>query len=771
MNYILENIGKIQKKQDIELISFDVFDTLMFRLVQDPVQVFEYVGEQAVKEKILPKEYKGEDYRELRIAAEKKARRASVSSDEVHYEDIYLALPNFIVEKDRLAQIEWEMEKQVLYANPIMLEVVQELAKMDIKMVVISDMYYSKEQIKELLENAGISSEYFEDIFVSADYEVTKNSGKLYEVVKEKTEISYEHWLHIGDNLNADVLAAERKGIHTIYFEEANIQNNKEMFYEKMIYGKFLPEISTMRRYLPLVNIGERDEETQFWYKEGVQIFGPLLTTVVEWVLDIAQREHIHRIFPLMREGKIFARLIRNAAKARNMDIKVEELYISRKAVFLPSITEITKEDIKTLMNAPRNTLHHTMLTLGIEHFEDEFRTRYGDGKEIGQYQMIENLYQFIKEEQVKKSFENYVDKRYQNAKGYFDQMGLNERFITIDIGAHGTIQRGLENTLRKAGIRNHNIHLLAFSVKTTAEKVLNDVDIRGFIGSFGFNNDMCEYVSRNPALLEEALMCEEGSTKGYLKQKNQYVPVLGEAPAFMQTQRKKIEILQKGVVDFQTEFLRMATDRPFVTHVMERKTELAHTYIRLFDTPTVTEVRYWGDLYHDDNFGRDITYHICSEKREEFNRKEKIWSSGELVRTDSKNEFFLLADKITSRIERGMVELIKEIYKQEESEIVIIGAGEAGRTLKIFCDILGIQVIAFVDNNRQMQGNIIEGIPIISMENSPQKACFVIGSIAFSEALLEQTKKAKMFGSTVILLRGHKAYTERIQNRENENW
>lgn len=104
-----------------EVISFDIFDTLIFRPFSEPTDLFFFLGE---KTGIL-------DFKRLRMQAEADARTQKYK-EEKHYEitlsDIWSRLENEIgVTKEQGMQMEQALEMEFCYANPFMQQVFTQL--------------------------------------------------------------------------------------------------------------------------------------------------------------------------------------------------------------------------------------------------------------------------------------------------------------------------------------------------------------------------------------------------------------------------------------------------------------------------------------------------------------------------------------------------------------------------------------------------------------------------------------------------------------------
>lgn len=172
------------------VITFDVFDTLVLRMVSRPTEVFSKLH--------------GRMFSIARQGAERIARRFN-RKEEIELSDIYRFLPGYNMDE------EIQIEKNVCFANPYMAEVYQILKKNDKKIYAISDMYLSKKDIEDILQK---SNYVLEDVYVSSEYGVCKKTGNLFKVFCENTGIKPEKILHIGDNLDSDVEGAKMMEIN-----------------------------------------------------------------------------------------------------------------------------------------------------------------------------------------------------------------------------------------------------------------------------------------------------------------------------------------------------------------------------------------------------------------------------------------------------------------------------------------------------------------------------------------------------------------------------
>lgn len=207
----VEDFAERLSKYDV--ISFDVFDTLIFRPFSDPTDLFYFLGDRLG---LL-------DIKRIRVEQEALAREDCFRERghyEVTFQDIWKRMEREtgIPAENGMLQ-ERELEEEFCYANPFMLKVFRALRARGKKIICISDMYLPQAFLGELLEKNGYSG--LEKLYVSCEYGKNKGSGELYKQVRE--ELPPEASLvHVGDNEQSDVKMAERCGFQAVYYPNVN---------------------------------------------------------------------------------------------------------------------------------------------------------------------------------------------------------------------------------------------------------------------------------------------------------------------------------------------------------------------------------------------------------------------------------------------------------------------------------------------------------------------------------------------------------------------
>lgn len=278
------------KLEKYDIVSFDVFDTLILRKFVCPEDVF-YLVQQKL-------EYP--NFRKIRIEAEHIARRTRLEKYgdiEVSHEEIWEILEGLTgINKEVGMKLEWEAEIESCYANPYFLSLIDTLGKCNKPLVVCSDMYWGKEKIRELLMNCGYPN--FAEYFVSSDYRSSKNNGKLYEQIKNK--YGYEKsYIHIGDDEYADVTIANKRGI------EGLLYHNVQKFGTKFRACDMSPLMYSI--YSGIVNgtICNGLEEKTLQYELGYIYGGILVTGYCQFIHRYVMEQQVDKILFLARDGEI----------------------------------------------------------------------------------------------------------------------------------------------------------------------------------------------------------------------------------------------------------------------------------------------------------------------------------------------------------------------------------------------------------------------------------------------------------------------------------
>lgn len=770
-NLLTKLIDELKKHNSIKIVSFDIFDTVLFRMVKKPTDVFEIAAEKAIKKGVLSYYMTPVIYKNIRREAEKQARKQKKDISghiEVNLKDIMECLPDYIGDcKEQMIEFELRAEEELCYINPDIQEVIDYLVqKKKYKIIFISDMYLSSKEIGSILIKNKFSTKIIDKFYISGEIGKNKTTGTMYDYVLDDLRINAEDIIHIGDNVISDVVNAESIGINTIYYDVIS-KNCTEIQMEQIKYGTLMPELYSLRKF-----VSEKaeylDKEKQQWFRTGAMVLGPLMSGMAEWVLDTAKKEGISNIYPLMREGMLITKLLTQAAGYREENYHIEPMYISRKSVCIPSIIKFDELEYERLtMSLKRNGEVKNLLEL----LEIKAEDSISDLIEVTIAELRKDkikekrLKEYIFSEEVQKQMEQSIREKRKSIRGYLDQLGINQRFITVDVGFNGTIQEGLEKTIFAEKTKyERNIHLVMFGTYKCMEKIFDNIDIRGYVGCCGENDDIVSEVAQRPYLLEQFMMCECGTTMYYLEKDGEYVPALEKITKIGQQQYEKISYIQEGILQFQKYYLDLKKKKHnIIKRSADSVRESAKIFTRLQTMPALKEAKAFGKLLYDENYGVNSIIEFSDEESitEVKNMGAEKWLKNivpgqkpwvESIVVQAQQEYYVdkaLAE-MTSDYEKSILGIVKKVFINRPKSVIIAGAGEAGRMLQKYLELYGMQIEAFTDSNTKLQGNFVDNIPVKSLKDDFESSHFVIASFAFAEEIENQIREIKGNGVTI---------------------
>ena len=186
-----------------DLVSFDIFDTLLLRTCRKAMGVFEQIE----------RERGWHGFAKARVHAERLAReqqRCQSDTSEVTLRQIYQHLPEFW----RDTQAELYAEQAACFANPVFLPVIKKLRRDGIRIICLSDMYLPSDFLQLLINKAGYPQ--FEQVIVSCEAGCSKDQGNLFTRLSQA--FPGKQIIHIGDNLYSDYIQARRHGISAVLY-------------------------------------------------------------------------------------------------------------------------------------------------------------------------------------------------------------------------------------------------------------------------------------------------------------------------------------------------------------------------------------------------------------------------------------------------------------------------------------------------------------------------------------------------------------------------
>ena len=197
------------------VISFDMFDTLVVRSYNKPVDLFKHIE--------ISKGIK--NFQKLRQKAEEIARIKAMKHgrEDTTIDEIYGELPHSLLP---LKQIEIAQEINVCSDDKYMHEIFDYAISKGKIVIITSDMYLDKGTITAILNKNGYKN--YNYLFLSSDVKLSKSSGNLYRKIIEQLQCKPSDILHVGDNQFGDHEIPKQMGIDCWLYETAKKINAKQ---------------------------------------------------------------------------------------------------------------------------------------------------------------------------------------------------------------------------------------------------------------------------------------------------------------------------------------------------------------------------------------------------------------------------------------------------------------------------------------------------------------------------------------------------------------
>lgn len=422
---------------------------------------------------------------------------------------------------------EIEQEKKNIYLDPDVKEFLAQYPS-DITLF-LSDFYTSSANLKELLLSAGLDTSVISDGISSIDERLNKRSGRLFDFVQNKYQISPVDWIHIGDNEWSDVQMPASKGIQSIRYlpsQQHQLREQKEFLWRK---NEELTEAITNN----ILKEYTKSKDLPVDFQLGLKTT-PLIAGFCLKILEQAITSKCEKILFFTREGEFLIKamdvLIKNI-RANISEIKIPEidiLEVSRLATFAPSLQDISLKEMMRIWNLySTQSISSLFKTLNVAPIKfQSFIEKYGiPADEQIQYPWQDSrIQQLFDDSNFKETLWQHVIQQRAILKRYFKTKGLiddvNTRICVVDIGWRGTIHDNI-------ALLYPNIHFTG--VYLGLQKFLNEQPLNTSKVAFGPDlNHQLEYPHflDSVAPIEMITNSPSGSVIGYGEENGKLVAI-----------------------------------------------------------------------------------------------------------------------------------------------------------------------------------------------------------------------------------------------------
>ncbi len=528
-----------------DIISFDIFDTLVTRGIYTPDDIFKVI------DKKINGKYKIKDgkYYELRKKAELNVRKRKNFIGDCTINEIYEEFQNLakITKKESLEimQLEIETDTDFIFPRKESLELYNRILSNNREIVLLSDMYYTKNILTKILHKCGYKGWY--DLIVSSEYGIRKDNGTAWDYMQKK----YHKFIHIGDNEESDIHLPVLRNI-PIY----HLMMGRKMYKISNYYNEFKNNLENSIMVGLVVNKSLLNSPYAFNNTKdgsvlldlkgfGYSILGPIFLYYINWLNKINK---YNKLLFVAREGyylqKIYKHIIRLSKKYKGID-KTCYYLISRRA--------ITNVNIKSFKD-----IEHILKEYYVGNLKELFYYRFGiiiDEKHKNPIVNTSNSNDFEKIIAIAKDYEiQIIDQAQRDYNAYMEYANSvinskKDKLLMVDLGYSGTAQFELSKLL------NTKIDGAYFVVSTRIKPFALDEKVYSCFNSTNYGLfDPANPIWKNQLVLEAFLTSPNGQFIRFDEKNN---PIyLGEygKDALM----KKLDKIYEGIIEFIDDMARL---------------------------------------------------------------------------------------------------------------------------------------------------------------------------------------------------------------------
>ena len=581
LSALLDHADTLIEHKDV--VSLDIFDTLLVRRVHDPdlvkLPVARFIAEKAACAGLTITWKEVQALRDSVEAGQRARNGKSHPDHEANYDEFMPEALRQIFGQaysadlfDAVADYEMNMECAVLTPRVALVDWIRTLKEKNKKVILVSDIYLPSEYLKRLVQNKGLSG-YVTNVVSSADSFRAKASGAGFQILREKYGLEPDRWLHIGDNIISDGARPTELGIEALVIHDIKEKQRKGII--RLIHSLAgIRHIWKGRNALQLMMpLESENSERQELFIDGHNLFGMMIGYFIHCLAEKCKERNIRRVYFCSREGWMFFECWRRMAPhlfAGGTAPEASYLYVSRiglsgaacaNAGLTPANATVALLpfqnedflDVCRVYNLDIEPLRSNLEKAGLDP-EDPIKSVSAEAEEDvdpdNPFSVL--LHDELFQEEVRKqgSKSRQALEEYLDSEGFFDQRDI----ALVDIGWLGTIQHYLYQAIshRQDKPRIHGFMLAATRMVPYPYSGKNRSD--GLIFDQHKFNLATSYVLTIKDILEEICRAPHPSVIGYERLSGKVQPRLrNRSDEIAQSEMKQSEYyapLQQGILD-----------------------------------------------------------------------------------------------------------------------------------------------------------------------------------------------------------------------------
>ncbi|MDM1302866.1 HAD-IA family hydrolase [Acinetobacter indicus] len=408
----------------MKIYSFDLFDTLVARKVNQPKDVF-LLMEASNRIQYRSIFFKKIGFYKIRIFCEKFSRFINRNrSEDVSISNIYMLVGFFLKNKEEIMSLEVSIEQKIVYPLKFNIGILNAMRGKG-KICITSDMYLPRNVIIDILHKNDI---YYDLVYVSSDVGLTKASGNLFKYISDDNGVNLNDIYHYGDNEWSDVIIPSKLGINVHHVGNAVHYKSDNVF-----------DVFNIKSSDPLFNI-------------GYEFCGPFSFAFSKFIKDNSKNKRI--VFGA-RDAYLFERAFKNFHN--NFGNETFYTRVSRNLVYIPEAF-VTKNYDKFFEGSL--TCEEFFKRLNLTCPTNFIAKKVWDVKKDLEIYLNES-----------NDFNNYIKNKHDTVKNYLLKNGFEDKIAFVDIGWRGSVQDSISNILSPnisvsglyVGVLSNNINKIGF--------------------------------------------------------------------------------------------------------------------------------------------------------------------------------------------------------------------------------------------------------------------------------------------------------------------
>lgn len=571
----------MKKSKSVDIVSFDVFGTLLVTNTSHASTVFELTEMQYQ----IKYGEKLEQFSERRNEIEHELWK-STADGKFTLDGIYTALQQYYSKEqcNRVKEIELKIEESFIQANHDIVPLWED-AVVHHRVIITSDMYLCSSVLEVWLQQNGFTG--YSAIYISGEQKAMKADGRLFKAV-EKAE-GRHHFLHIGDERNGDYLRARQAGwdaiLTTPLLQRSRVAGAVTVPY----YGK--PQTTASDIAINLVAHNWKGING-YWKRTGYYVLGPLITGFCQWLKQECSKQNINQIIFLARDGSILKKAYE---KMYGVSEDYHYMYISRKAALVSVFNEKSSiQDILRITKFRRSeTLGSILSRLGLD-----ITTVPQEQREqtVTRHDLYHGKYDKLLSTYLTAIRKNCKTQR-QLLEQYIASLFTSEHAAIVDVGWHGTTQNCIEEVLKSS---HRHIAITGFYLGLEDTPVFNKLPYLD--STTGFDKNVVPFIR---GVIETFFTATHPSVDGYEKDSDgEVVPKYSSTTESDKTQ-KRIRDLQSGALLFVStyaELMQKISVDETLSHVFA-----SAPLLNFSSAPSVIDARHFGSIEFNDVKNRPL--------------------------------------------------------------------------------------------------------------------------------------------------------------------